>query len=398
MMKLSFAVCLAALICLMPFVANASPWTLPQHELVLSTGYTYSFADREYLQTGKNQAFSINGEFLSSTLGISARYGLTDNLEVELQGAFKHLSYDADPVILDVKGDPQSLQDARNQVIDFDTERAGASDMNLAFRYNLYRGAVMVTPEFNLKVPLGYDKPRGTFRNVEEWLSGEDDVLITEDDVTLGDGQVDARLGLLIGTYIPASKTFARGGAGFVYRFGDPGHQVMTDLKVGQFLSPKFIVFGGVRFVKTVTEGEEIGSTFVDTNPTQDARDFGFSSVEIKELRLDRDYTSIEAGAIIKLTGAEMQLSFEKIVDGANVADLTSFGIGLTVPMPDLTAPEEPEVPEATQDVEVIEEEPVVEEPEIEVPEPEPAPAPPPAPAPVLEPEPVTPAPVTPTP
>lgn len=403
MIKLSPVVCALGLMCLVPSLAYASPWTLPQHELVLSTGYTYASADREYLQNGKNQDFSINGEFLSSTLGIGARYGLTDKLEVELQGSFKHLSYDVDPVILDIK-DITNRQEARDQVTDFDTERAGASDMNLGFRYNLYRGVVMVTPEFNLKVPLGYDKPRGTFRNVGEWLSGEDDVLVVEDDVTLGDGQVDARLGLLLGTFIPASKTFARGGAGFVFRFGDPGHQIMADIKVGQFLSPKLIVFGGVRYIKTVTEGEIIGDTFVDTNPTQDARDFAFASVEIQKLRLDRDYTSVEFGAIIRLDGAEMQLNVEKIVDGANVADLTSFGIGITVPMPDITAPEEPDVPEATEEIEDTEDaEDAIEVPVEEDLEPVPAPKPAPAPPkltlpPVPEPAPVVPIDPVPTP
>lgn len=394
MIKISSVVCLFGAMCLAPSLAQASPWTLPQHELVFSTGYTYASADQEYLQNGKNQNFPINGEFLSSTLGVGIRYGLTDKLEVELQGAFKHLSYDADPVILGLNGDPPTLQDARNRIIDFDTERAGAADMNLAFRYNLYRGAIMVTPEFNLKVPLGYDKPSGTFRNLVAWRDGDDDILVLEDDVTLGDGQVDARIGLLLGTYIPTSKTFARGGAGFIYRFGAPGHQIMADFKVGQFLSPKFIVFGGVRYAKTVTEGDIIGTTWQDSNPTQDANTYVFDeNVEPAALRLDSDYTSIEAGAIIKLNGAEMQLNVEKIVDGSNIADLTSFGIGITVPMPDITAPEESEVPEATEEIEVpVEEEPPT--PEV-APIPEPAPTPEPSPAPpepsVPEPAPIVP-------
>lgn len=324
--------------------AYASPWTLPQHELVLSTGYRFSAASEEYLQDGQRQQFSVGGRFRSSALEVALRYGLTDKLELELSSSFKQVSYESDPVILDLVPEMLTREQARDNIIDFDTERFGASDLYLNLRYNLIRSVLMVTPEFSLKVPMGYDKPKGTFANVEEYLAGEDPSLIVEDDVSLGDGQVDARVGLLLGSFIPATKTFFRGGFSFLYRFGAPGNQIAADFKVGQFLAPKLIIFGGVRYFKTVTEGDVIGTTFVDTNPTQPARRFVFSgNVETRDLRLDRDYTMLELGTIISLGRAELQVSYEQILTGRNISKIHAFGTGVIVAIPDATAPDAPE-------------------------------------------------------
>lgn len=352
--------------------AYASPWTLPQHEVVLSTSMSFSTASEEYLNDGTRQIFPLNGQFRSTSLNLGLRYGITNNLELEVQSSFKQLSYEADSVILDLVPEDLTRDQARNAIIDFDSSRMGAGDLQAALRYNLWRGLVMVTPELSLKVPLGYDKPTGTFTNIDRYLSGQDDSPIVADDATLGDGQVDVQASLLLGTFFPWTRTFLRGDAGFRYRFDSPGNQFVTNVKAGQFLSNRVVAFVGLRYAKTVTDGDVIGTSFVDTNPSQSADDYVFAgNVEQRDLTLDRDFTMLEAGVIFPLDKIELQLGYEQLLTGQNVSKLHSFLFGIIVNWPDATRPAAA-TPTLPEDV-IIEEEIIIVPAE---PKPEPAPAP----------------------
>lgn len=317
--------------------ANASPWTLPQHDLVVSTDFSFARATREYLNSGKNQQYSLDGQLRTSTLALSLRYGFTDRFEMEVRPTFKQLSYESDPVILNIFEEPFSLDEARARVIDFDTSAIGAADMDLAARYNLLRSPyLLITLEGGTKLPLGYTPPQGTFSSLNPGAS----TFEVGDDATLGDGQIDLRAGLLFGTYIPWTKTFARVDSAFNHRFSKPGDQVLLNGKVGQYIGRHLIVLGGVRWAKTVTDGDPIGETFVDLDPSQDARNFDFSKVEVQPLYLDRDYTILELGFIAQFERVEFHVTYEDVLDGRNYADLRALNFGISTTFAGATRPE----------------------------------------------------------
>ena len=340
------------LLSLSPSLASASPWTLPQHELVVSSDFTFSTADSEYLDDGTLQSYSLDGRFLSSTLTLSTRYGLTDKLELELRPSFKHVAYEADSVILDcVPGlldcdGMYDLEEARSNIVEFDSTSTGPADLDGSLRYNFYRGHLVLTTEVGVKIPMAYRKPAGTFDDVSTLSVG--------DDVTLGDGQIDVRAGLLVGGFIPITRSFLRADAFYNHRFAEPGDQVIASAKVGQFFTDHVIAFTGVRWAKTVTQGESLGTTFVDTDPDNNpAESFEFAKVEQRDLFLDRDFTTVEIGVILKMDRFEFQLRLEEVLDGRNYGDLSSVSVGFVASLPDATR-QQKEEPE--QGGEVIEE------------------------------------------
>jgi hypothetical protein len=367
MMKRAGLACVASCVCLgLPGVAAASPWTLPQHELVLATDFGFSVADSEYLNAGERQRYPLRGVFEQSSLGLGARYGFTDQFEMEARVTFKQVSFDIDPVILEISpfvetddagqtrvSDDATLEQIRASVIDFGSTQLGAADLDVAARYNLYKGWILVTPQIAAKIPLGYEGPRATFDQLD---IGSPQIEVG-DDVTLGDGQVDLSASLLLGTYIPQTRTFVRADAGFNWRFAAPGNQLLANAKVGQFLLDRFILFGGVRYARTVSDGSSIGDTFVDTNPTQSAADYQFAgNVEIRPLFLDRDFVTIEAGAIVNLDRVEIQVVYTDVIDGRNYADLRGVNVGVITSIPDATRQGGEDELEPTEEVEVVEE------------------------------------------
>ena len=339
-----------------PCSSSASPWTLPQHDLVVSTDYSFARASREYLNDGTNQLYSVGGVFESSTLALSFRYGFTDRFEAEVRPAFKQISFESDPVILNAGEAPTSLQEARRSVIDFDSAALGAADMDMAGRFNLFKSTyLMVTIEGGLKLPLGYDEPQPTFKTFD--LENRD--FEVADDATLGDGQIDARGALLLGTYVPVTRTFARVDAAYNHRFSAPGDQVLLNGKVGQYVTQHIILVGGARFARTVTEGDSIGLTAVDLNPGQSAAEFDFASVRLLPLYLDRDYTIVEVGAIVHFDEMELRVAWEDVVDGRNYADLRTLSLGVSLIFDDATrreAIEPSEDQDELDDAEIIEE------------------------------------------
>ena len=333
-----------------PSLASASPWTLPQHDLSVSTELSFASSRYEYLSDGRYLRYPLDGRFASSTLALGFRYGFTDNFEMSARPTFKLVSYEADSLVASGGPyDPESqltLDQARARALDFDETRLGAGDMDIAARYNLHRGYIMVTPEVSAKIPLGYQPPQETFVDTATLERG--------DDVTLGDGQIDITAALLVGAYIPWTKTFIRADAGYRHRFGSPGDQFVASAKAGQFLTEHVILFVGTRFVETVTDGEVIGVTFNDPLE-QDTETFDNTLTEQNPLTLDRSFVSIEGGAIFKLANkVELQLSFEEVVDGANYSDLRSVNFGVVTNFPGATSPKQ-EAPQS-EGKEVIEE------------------------------------------
>lgn len=338
---------------------QASPWTLPQHDLVISSDFSFSKASREYLRDGKRQLYSVGGELQTSNLALSLRYGFTDRFEMELRPNFKQLSYDSDPVFLSLAADPNSLADTRARIVDFDSNVIGAGDMDMAGRYNLLKSSyLMVTIEGGVKLPLGYVPPEPTFNA----LNPDTNTFDVGDDATLGDGQIDVRAGLLLGSYLPLTRTFARVDTAFNHRFGDPGDQLLLSGKVGQYATDHIIIVGGVRWAKTVIEGTSIGLTYVDLDPTQTAENFDFNKVEAQPLYLDRDFTTVEVGLIAHFEKVELRIAWESVVNGRNYADLSTLNFGVSAAFHGATKPPEQDNPEPSSseesdsDAEIIEE------------------------------------------
>ncbi len=356
-----FGASIAVLVLLSSPKAYASPWTLPQHDLVISSDFSFSQASREYLDSGRRQLYSVGGELQTSNLALSLRYGFTDRFEMEIRPNFKQLSYESDAVILNT-GEVMSIEDARGRLVDFDNSIIGASDMDLAGRYNLLKSSyLMVTFEGGAKIPLGYTQPTSTFAE----LDPANNVFVLGDDATLGDGQIDVRGGLLLGSYLPLTRTFARVDGAFNHRVGAPGDQVLVNGKLGQFITDNIIIVGGVRWAKTVIRGTPIGTTAIDLAPEQGADNFDISKVDLDApLYLDRDYTIVEVGLIAHFEKVELRIGVEDVVDGRNFADLRTLNFGITTSFPGATRPEsqEPDVviPASTQDgeqdTEIIEE------------------------------------------
>ena len=138
-----------------------------------------------YTEPGEvlQKSYSLDGRFSSSTLTLSTRYGLTDKLELELRPSFKHVAYEADSVILDcVPGlldcdGMYDLEEARSNIVEFDSTSTGPADLDGSLRYNFYRGHLVLTTEVGVKIPMGLSlsipfrtrRPRSQVRRTKLW-------------------------------------------------------------------------------------------------------------------------------------------------------------------------------------------------------------------------------------
>lgn len=312
--------------------AFASPWTLPKGDLSLTTGFDFQMAFEEYQADGARREFPLDGTFTSQTLGLGLRYGFTEQLELGLELQLKSVAYKADPVVLGLPTDTVDLQGARDAVFDFSESAMGVGDIFLAARYNLYRRPMgVISTETRAKLPGGYRPPSQTFSTPDNPNPNAQ-----EDDVTLGDGQTDIEQSLLFGGYVPATRTFARAGVGIRLRLGAPGHQLIGDAKVGQFLGKNFVLFGGIRGAFTLTEGETLGKTFVVTRNNVTSQNIKDSDIRQDLLSLDKDLVQTEGGLLIVLSGdAEMQVVYSYIPFGKNISAIHSVSVGTTIRIPD---------------------------------------------------------------
>jgi len=314
--------------------AFASPWTLPKDDLSVSMGFDFQMATEEFQGDGGRREFPLDGAFTSQTLGLGLRYGFTERLELELDIQLKSVSYSADPVVLGLPTETVDLQGARDAVFDFSETAVGMGDIILAARYNLYRRPMgVISTETRAKLPGGYRAPGQTFSTPDSPNPNAQ-----EDDVTLGDGQTDLEQSILFGGYVPSTRTFARAGVGVRLRFGAPGHQLIGDAKVGQFLGKSFVLFGGVRGAFTVIEGETLGKTFVVTRNNVTSQNIRDSDIRQDLLSLDKDFVQTEAGLLVVLSSdAEMQMVYSYIPFGKNISAIHSVSVGTTIRIPDFT-------------------------------------------------------------
>ena len=330
------ALLLLALVAL-PSAASASPWVVDDDELNLNLTYDFQFANKEFLRDGTFQEFPLDGKFSANQLTLESRYGITDRFEVAASIAFKEVSYDADPVILNGKlfEDSPTRVEANESILDFSSSQLGAGDIRLSGVYQFlnYAGIFLLSSDTEIKLPTGYDKPESTFKNDNPVPSN------IRDDVSLGAGQTDITEMLQMGAYVPITKTFTRLETGFRFRFGAPGHQMVGGFKLGQFIGEKFILFTALEGAFTVTDGEVIGKSFVARKPQKSSDEIGGAKGDIEpiDLRLDRTFIQVGGGAILRLEEFEIQASYHQIIVGENMPAIKTASAGVVYRMPNLT-------------------------------------------------------------
>lgn len=320
--------------------AQASPWTLKQGQLVLKTGYDFQFAEDEFLDDGPSQSFPLDGSLSISTISVGLRAGFTDKLEFELDVPFRIVSYTSDPVIL-LQPQPGSTESDfdfyQRNVIDLARTVAGVGDLTFTGRYGFLRFPVALAAEIKLKAPTGYDSPAGTFgerptsreqflQESARFVSPEN----VEDDVTLGDGQLDITGSLLLG-YIFPTRTFIRTSAGYNLRLGDAGDQFVGEFKVGQAIGQQVLAFAGVDGGYTLFSGRRIGISVAAIDPNLPATEYdGTENLLLREVTLDRDFFNVGGGFIVRLSPRlEVNTNYQYTLFGRNTSAIHRIGIGL---------------------------------------------------------------------
>ena len=317
-------------------LVHASPWTLPQDRLVLTMDYHIQHADYEFLADGTRQAYPLNGQFRGKAIRLGARYGFTDDFDGAISLDISQINYGADPLLLDV--DFETAGEATQSILNFNSVQFGAGDLRLRGNYNLLRssrGFWLVTSSTRAKLPTGYDAPTGTFftdADGEERIGGQ---------ATRGDGQVDITQALMFGGFFAPTGGFGRAEVGLEYRFGDPGHRVVTDVRVGQPVGDRLIAIVGMVAGHNITEGEVIGQTMIANNPYLPASQFTMDNIRAEDLRLDSSNLGFMGGLLFDFGDIEFTTNYYYTAKGRNVAGTHAFTFGTIVSISDVTRSED---------------------------------------------------------
>ncbi len=329
-----------SLVALSSAPALGSPWTLPEGELVLSLGFNHQFAGQEFLDSGPARNFPLRGAYNASSFALGLRAGFTDRIEFEAVLPVSVVNYDSDPVILLERPAGTGFGELdfyQRNVIDLTRSVSGVADFIITGRYGWMRSPVAIATEVRVKAPTGYAPPAGTFgdrpTSSEAFLADVGRFVAPEnvqDDVTLGDGQLDITPSMLFGWSL-SSGTFFRLGAGFNFRMGDAGDQVVGDLRVGQTLGARALVYASVRGGYSVRRGKVIGISVAAIDPDLPATEYGgATNLLLRELTLDHDHIDVGAGFIVRLTDRlELNTGYERTVHGRNIAAVQSLSLSL---------------------------------------------------------------------
>lgn len=320
-----------------PSPATASPWVLDEDEIVVTGRFDFQQADSEFFEPGEAEPFSLNGRYRSAAFDLGMRLGLVDKLEFGVNVPVKLVTYKADPVILLPGGDEAGIDYYQENVIDTSQTRSGVADIRMTTRYQFLEGALAGAFEFQLETPTGYEKPSGTFgdepKSREDFLANIGTYVRPEnieDDVTLGDGQVDVTASALFGWAFP-TKTYLRLDTGYALRLGGAGDQIRTQFQVGQALGNRVLLKFGSKFDYSVQEGEVIGVSVAAEDPTLPASEYaGTKNLRLREVPLSYDRLQLHGGALVRVSRqVELSLSYGRTVWGRNIAisNVVSFGV-----------------------------------------------------------------------
>ncbi len=318
-----------------PRRAHASPWTLPRGDLVLGAGYDLLWADEEYLDSRNARPYPLNGRLTASTFTLAARAGFTDRLELEIQLPIRLVSFTSDPAIL-LSQENATIDFFQENVLDFSATQRGVGDVILAGRYGLLQGSTALALEGRAKIPAGYDGPEGTFGADPETIAAFQQGLVEDvgdvvnpdnisDDVTLGSGQVDLSLNVLLGSAF-ASRTFLRVDAGYTLRLDGAGDQVTGAFKVGQAVGRRVLLFVEARGAYSVQQGRSVGVSVFAQDPNLPASEYGppgdpLFNLGLRIFPLDFDVFQVAGGAIFRFSeSVELNVAYQRVMLGRNLA------------------------------------------------------------------------------
>ncbi len=332
----------AAAVAVWPQPAFCSPWTLARGVALMRAGFDFQLATSEFLDRDGERPFSLDGRFAGTTLDLGIRIGLTDRLELEFGLPIRVVNFNADPVILRTfEGDDvdEALAFYQANIVDFSQTSAGVGDLRLAARYQVALQPLAVAVELAVKAPTGYRGPEGTFgrepTTVEALEANQDEIARPErvrDDVTLGDAQLDLAGRVLVGRAF-TTGTFVRASAGYNLRMGGAGDQVLGDLRIGQAISDRFLIFGFGRIAYSIQDGDNIGITVVAEDPEAPASSFtDFQNIRAFVRRLESDTLDVGGGFIWRVGGpVEVNVTYGRTVWGrfTSATNTVSTGVGL---------------------------------------------------------------------
>lgn len=327
---------------LLPTAASASPWTLRRGRAVVQAGFDFQLANSEFINEGPERSFPLNGRFSGTSLNLTARLGITDRFEMEVGLPIKFVNYRADPAIIQTfeGSDPDAaLRHYQNNVLDFSQSGAGVGDLNLAGRYQFLLNPVALASELRITAPTGYAGPEGTFgpepQTVEAFVAAGKGVVTPSnirDDVTLGDGQLDMALQVLVGRAF-STGTFIRAGAGYKLRLGGAGDQVLGDLRLGQALGRRLLIYGFGRIAYTVQQGRSVGVTVTADDPDLPASAYA-NGVNTRPIvrRLEHNRLDVGGGLIWRIVDTvEFNLGYGRTVWGRFTAATNTVSLGIGV-------------------------------------------------------------------
>ena len=303
-------------------------------------GFDLQEANSEFIDQGPVRAFPLEGEYLASSFTLGARLGITDRFELEASLPFRLLAYRSDPVLLlGGPGGADSLDAYQDNILDLSQTAGGVGDLNLAGRYRLYSGAFLVTSEVRIKAPTGYRGPAGTFgvdpRTIEDFEEALTEVVRpdrVEDDVTLGDAQLDLSGSLLLGAAFE-SGAFLRAGVGYNLRLGGAGDQLLSDVRFGQAVGESLLLYAGGQLAFSVQAGDSIGVTVAAIDPELPARDYaGLSNLRPTIKRLATDSLEVGGGLIWRVGDTtEVNVGYQRVIWGRQVAATNTVSVGLAL-------------------------------------------------------------------
>lgn len=326
--------------------AQASPWTLPQGHAVLMGGLDFAVTSREFIDRGPERNFPLAGRYTGTSLRIGGRFGLTDRLELEASLPFRFVAYTADPIILVPRpaGVEDELDYYQRNVVDFSRSGAGIGDLDLSGRYRWTTGRFALATEVRIKTPTGYRGPEGTFgtepTTTEDFMAQAGDLVRpsnVRDDVTLGDGQMDVSASMLAGV-ATSFGLFARGAAGYKLRLGGAGDQVIGDLRVGQAIGRRFLLYVSGTVAYSVQRGRVVGISASAVDPDLPATAYADNdNILLIERRLEFDAVDVGAGFIWRMADTvELNAGYQRTVWGRFLAASNVLAVSVALRM-DLT-------------------------------------------------------------
>jgi len=183
--------CLATFLLSSPQLCQAGVWTRKKQAFYHQLIFTYYETSTQFTRAGEITAFDNRGRFEKKELNYYLEYGISDRLTLVGNFFYDWIKYQDD------------FSDLTN---------LGFSSSEIALRYKLFERRFLFSLQSLVSIP-----PRC-----------REDPLIP-----ITNGQVDLELRLLLGRYLPQSKTYTNVEFGVRRRFEEPADELRCQLLVG---------------------------------------------------------------------------------------------------------------------------------------------------------------------